>query len=239
MKTSFELVADYRNDEGKGASRRLRRRGKIPAIIYGGKLAPRQVIFDHQNLMTMIDNEKLYSSIIRIKVGSESQEAIIKDVQMHPAKNAIMHIDLQRVLADEKIRIHLPIHCHGAAGSPGVKTEGGVVSHRISDVEVVCLPKDLPDFLELDLSQMKLNETKFLSDLPLPPGVVIPQLQQGRNVAVVSVHAPRAAEPEPTAEAAAAEGAVAAGTTAAAPAAGEAAKADAAAPAKKEGGGKK
>jgi large subunit ribosomal protein L25 len=186
----------------------------------------------------MIDNEKLYSSIIRIKVGSESQEAIIKDVQMHPAKNAIMHIDLQRVLADEKIRIHLPIHFHGAAGSPGVKTEGGVVSHRISDVEVVCLPKDLPEFLELDLSQMKLNETKFLSDIPLPAGVVIPQLQQGRNVAVVSVHAPRAAEPEPT-EAAAAEGAVAAGTTAAAPAAGEVAKADAAAPAKKEGGGKK
>ena len=238
MRIGFEIQADFRDDQGKGASRRLRRRGKIPAIIYGGKLAPRQVIFDHQNMMTMIDNEKLYSSIIRIKVGSESQEAIIKDVQMHPAKNAIMHIDLQRVLADEKIRIHLPIHFHGAAGSPGVKTEGGVVSHRISDVEVVCLPKDLPEFLELDLSQMKLNETKFLSDIPLPAGVVIPQLQQGRNVAVVSVHAPRAAEPEPT-EAAAAEGAVAAGTTAAAPAAGEVAKADAAAPAKTEGGGQK
>ncbi len=240
MRIGFEIQADFRNDQGKGASRRLRRSGKIPAILYGGKLAPRQIILDHQNLMTMIDNEKLYSSIIRIKVGSESQEAIIKDVQMHPAKNAIVHIDLQRVLADEKIRIHLPIHFHGAAASPGVKTEGGVVSHRISDVEVTCLPKDLPEFLELDLSQMKLNDTKFLADIPLPAGVVIPQLQQGRNIAVVSVHAPRAAEPEPTAEAAATEGAVAgAAAGAAAPAAGEPAKAEAAAPAKKEGGGKK
>lgn len=237
MRIGFEIQADFRDDQGKGASRRLRRNGKIPAIIYGGKLEPRQITLDHQKMMTMIDNEKLYSSIIRIKVGSESQEAIVKDVQMHPAKSAIVHIDLQRVLENEKIRIHLPIHFHGAAASPGVKTEGGVVSHRISDVEVVCLPKDLPESLELDLTEMKLNDTKFLSDIPLPAGVVIPQLQQGRNIAVVSVHAPRAAEPEPTAEAAATEGAVA-GAAAAAPAAGEAAKAEAA-PAKKEGGGKK
>lgn len=238
MRIGFEIQADSRDDQGKGASRRLRRRGKVPAIIYGGKLEPRQITLDHQNLMTMIENEKLYSSIIRIKVGAESQEAIIKDVQMHPAKNSIVHIDLQRVLENEKIRIHLPIHFHGAAGSPGVKTEGGVVSHRISDVEVACLPKDLPESLELDLSQMKLNDTKFLSDIALPGGVVIPQLQQGRNIAVVSVHAPRAAEPEPTAEGAAAEGAVAgAAATVAAPAAAEAAKPEAAG--KKEGGGKK
>ncbi len=240
MRIGFEIQADSRDDQGKGASRRLRRHGKIPAIVYGGKLAPRQITLDHQHMMTMVDNQKLYTSIIRVKVGSDNEDAVIKDVQMHPAKNAIVHIDLQRVFENEKIRIYLPIVCHGAAASPGVKTEGGVVSHRISDVEVVCLPKDLPEALELDLSQMKLNETKFLSDIPLPPGVVIPQLQQGRNVAVVSVHAPRAAEPEPTAEAAAAEGAVAAGAaaTAATPAA-EAAKPDAAASAKKEGGGKK
>lgn len=235
MRIGFEIQADLRDDQGKGASRRLRRRGKIPAIIYGGKLEPRQIVLDHQNLLTMIGNEKLYSSIISLKVGSESEAAIIKDVQMHPAKNAIVHIDLQRVLENEKIRIFLPIHFKGAAGSPGVKTEGGVVSHRISDVEIVCLPKDLPEFVELDLSEMKLNETKFLSDIPLPEGVVIPQLQHGNNVAVVSVHSPRAAEPEPTAEAAATEGAVAA---AAVPAATAEAKPDAPA-AKKEGGGKK
>jgi len=226
MRIGFELQADFRDDQGKGASRRLRRQGKIPAIIYGGKLAPRQISLDHQKLLTLIDNEKLYSSILRLQVGNETHEAIIKDVQMHPAKKAIVHIDMQRVLADEKIRIYVPIHFIGAAAAPGVKTQGGIVSHRISDVEVICLPKDFPEFLEVDMSEMQLNDTKFLSDIPLPEGVVIPQLQQGRNVAVVSVHAPRAAEPEPT-EAAAAEGAVAAATPAAAE------------PAAKEGGAKK
>lgn len=228
MRIGFEIQADFRDDQGKGASRRLRRRGKIPAIVYGGKVAPRQIILDHQNLLTMIDNEKLYTSIVRIKVGDEAQEVVIKDVQMHPAKNAIMHIDLLRVLPDEKIRIYLPIRVTGAAASPGVKTQGAVVSTRIADVEVVCLPKDLPEYLEIDASAMQLNETKFLSDIPLPEGVVIPQLQQGRNVAVVSLHEPRTAEPEPTEVAAAAEGAVAAATPAA--------PAEAAA---KEGGAKK
>lgn len=228
MRIGFEIQADFRDDQGKGASRRLRRRGKVPAIMYGGKLEPREIMLDHQNMLTMIDNEKLYSSILRIKVGSEAQEVVIKDVQMHPAKNAITHIDLLRVFADEKIRIYVAIHVVGAAASPGVKTQGGVISHRISDVEVVCLPKDLPEYLELDVSAMQLNETKFLSDLPLPQGVVIPQLQQGRNVAVVSLHAPRAAEPEPTVEVAAVEGAVAAAAPAVA----------AEAPAKESGGKK-
>ena len=225
MRIGFEIQADFRDDQGKGASRRLRRHGKIPAILYGGKLAPRQIALDHQHMLTLVDNEKLYSSIIRLKVGDETQEAIIKDVQMHPAKNAIVHIDMLRVLADEKIRIYVPIHFKGAAVAPGVKTQGGVVSHRISDVEVICLPKDFPEFLEVDMSEMQLNETKFLSDIPLPEGVVIPQLQHGRNLAVVSVHAPRAAEPEPTEAAAATEGAVAAAPAAEASA--------------KEGGGKK
>lgn len=209
MRIGFEIQADSRDEQGKGASRRLRRSGKVPAIIYGGKDKPRNITLDHQNLMTMVDNEKLYSSIIRLKVGGDAQEAIIKDVQMHPAKNAIVHVDLQRVFADEKIRIHLPIHFKGEAISPGVKTQGGVVSHRIADVEVVCFPKDLPEFLELDLSQMSLNDTKFLTDIPLPEGVLITDLVQGKNTAVVSVHSPRAAEPEAVAEAAA-EGAVAA-----------------------------
>jgi large subunit ribosomal protein L25 len=142
---------------------------------------------------------------------------------------------------NEKIRIHLPIHFKGETVSPGVKVQGGVVSHRLSDVEVTCLPQDLPEYLELDLSQMNLNETKFLSDIPLPKGVEIVGLSGGKNPPVVSVHAPRAEEPEPTAEAAAApaEGAAAAPAAGAAPAA-EAKKDDkaAAAPAKKEGGKK-
>jgi len=156
---------------------------------------------------------------------------------------------MQRVVETEKIRIHIPIHFKGEAASPGVKTQGGVVSHRIADVEISCLPKDLPEFIELDLSQMSLNESKHLSDLPLPAGVTIPAIAKG-NATVVTIHPPRAEEPEPTAEAAAAtpaegaaapaEGAAAAGAKAGdAKAAAPAADAKgAAAPAKKEGGKK-
>jgi large subunit ribosomal protein L25 len=240
MKTSFVIGADLRDAQGKGASRRLRHKGKVPAVLYGGKKEPRALTLDQQNLLTMIDNERFYSSIVQIKVGEQTQEAIVKDVQMHPAKNLVVHVDLVRVVPNEKIRLHLPIHFKGESVSPGVKVQGGVVSHRISDVEVTCLPQDLPEFIELDLSGMSLNETKFLSDLPLPKGVTITGLAGGRNPPVVSIHAPRAEEPEAVAEAAAATPAEGAAAPAAA-AAGDAAKKDdkaAAAPAKKEGGKK-
>jgi large subunit ribosomal protein L25 len=250
MRISFELAAEFRDGQGKGASRRLRHSGRVPAILYGGSKEPRAITLDHQKMMTLIDNEKFYSSIINLKVGDVSQAAIVKDLQMHPARNSIVHVDMQRVLETEKIRIHIPIHFKGEAASPGVKSEGGVVSHRVADVEISCLPKDLPEFIELDLSGMHLNESKHLSDLPLPEGVTIPSIAKG-NATVVSIHPPRAEEPEPTAEVAAAtpaEGAAAAPAEGAAPAAGAkpgdakaAAPADAkaaAAPAKKEGGKK-
>jgi large subunit ribosomal protein L25 len=240
MRISFTFGADPREMQGKGASRRLRHQGKVPAILYGGKQPPRNLILDQQNLLTMVGNEKFYSSIVQLKIGNETQEAIIKDVQMHPARNVVVHVDLQRVVENEPIRIHLPIHFKNETSSPGVKLQGGIVSHLLTDIEVSCLPKDLPEFLEIDLGAMNNNETKFLSDLPLPQGVTIPALAHGKNIPVVSIHSPRAAEPEAAAaEAAPAEGAVAA---AAAPAAGAEAKKDdkkEAAPAKKEGGGKK
>jgi len=196
---------------------------------------------------------------VRLKIGERTEDAIIKDVQMHPARNLAVHVDLQRVVENERIRIRLPIHFRGESVSPGVKSQGGVVSHMRADVEVSCLPKDLPEFLELDLSGMSLNDTKFLADIPLPPGVAIPELTR-RNAPVVSIHAPRAEEPEPVAaEAAAAvpaEGAAplaagAPGAPGAAPAAapgapaaaGEAKKGeekkDAAAPKKEAAAGKK
>jgi large subunit ribosomal protein L25 len=160
----------------------------------------------------MIDNEKFYSSIISVNVESESQPAIIRDVQMHPARNSVVHVDLQRVLEHEKLKIHLPIHFRNEAASPGVKLQGGIVSHLMQDIEVSCLPKDLPEFLELDMSAMNLNDTLYLKDLPLPPGVAIPELAH-RNPPVVRVHSPRAAEPEPEAVVPV-EGAVAAATAA-------------------------
>jgi len=250
MRISFTFGADLREMQGKGASRRLRHAGKVPAVLYGGQQAAQALILDQQNLLTMIDNERFFSSIVQLKIGDKTQEAIVKDIQMHPARNVVVHVDLQRVSENEKIRIHLPIHFKGESIAPGVKTQGGVVSHMRADVEVSCLPKDLPEFLELDLSGMSLNDTKFLADIPLPAGVVIPELTR-KNAPVVSIHSPRAEEPEPTAEAAAApaEGAAAAagapagaGAAPAAAAAADAKKGDekkeAAAPGKKEGGKK-
>jgi large subunit ribosomal protein L25 len=211
MRISFTFGADLRETQGKGASRRLRHSGKVPAILYGAHQDAQALVLDQQNLLTMIGDERFYSSIVRLTIGERTQEAIIKDVQMHPAKNLVVHVDLQRVVENEKIRLRLPIHFKGETVAPGVKNEGGVVSHMRADVEVSCLPKDLPEFLQLDLSGMSLNDTKFLADIPLPPGVAIPELTQ-RNAPVVSIHAPRAEEPEPVAaEAAAAvpvEGAV-------------------------------
>ena len=205
MKISFELAAEVRNDEGKGASRRLRHAGRVPAILYGGKRDPRMLSLNHEKLITLIEDEKFYSTIIGLKVGDEVQPAIVKDLQMHPARNQVLHLDLQRVLEDEKIRIRLPIHFQGEAAAPGVKTQGGIISHRIADIEVQCLPKDLPEEIALDLSQMKLNETKYVSDIPLPAGVVATAVVQGKDQVVVSIHSPRAEEPEtPAAEAAAA-----------------------------------
>jgi large subunit ribosomal protein L25 len=230
MRITYQVGADSRHDQGKGASRRLRRAGKVPAVLYGGHGQPQNIVLDHQQLLTLIDKEKFYSSIISVNVDQQGQPAIVRDVQMHPARNAVVHVDLQRVIENEKLKIHLPIHFKGETTAPGVKTQGGIVSHLIQDIEVSCLPKDLPEFLELDLSAMNLNETKHLSDIPLPNGVSIPALAH-QNPPVVSVHSPRVAEPEPEAAAAAAEGAAvaatpAAGAEGAAPAAAAAGKKD-------------
>jgi len=248
MRIAFEISAEPRNDQGKGASRRLRHSGKVPAILYGAHAEPTRLALEHHKVLALSADEKFYSSIISINVGGQKQPAIVKDVQMHPARTAVMHIDLQRVMENEKIRLHLPIHFRGAAASPGVKTQGGVISHHMADIEVVCLPKDLPEFVELDLSAMNLNESLYVTDLKVPAGVTISALAHGANPPVVSVHAPRVAEPEAVVEdaavavAAPVEGAVAA----AAPAAGADAKKGAEAKkddgkkdaAKKEGGKK-
>jgi len=235
MSKSFEVVAETRNDQGKGASRRLRRAGKVPGIIYGGKGEPSNITLDQLKLLNVIDNEKFYSSIINLQLDGKPQQAIVKDIQMHPAKSAVLHVDLQRVLADQPIRIHIPIHFLNAATSPGVKVQGGQVSHLKSDLEITCLPKDLPEAIEVDMGAMSLNETIFLKDVKLPAGVTVPDLVAGRNLPVVSIHSPRAEEPEPVAEAAAA--APAADAKAGDAKAGDA-KAAPAADAKKEGGKK-
>ena len=190
MSDDFDLIADIREDQGKGASRRLRHQGKVPAIIYGAGRPPRPLVFDHNRVIQQLANESFYSSILNIKVGENSQAAILKDVQRHPAKPIVMHMDFQRIVEDEEIKMLVPIHFVGEDVAPGVKTGGGSVSHLITEVEVVCLPKHLPEYLDIDVSELELDAMLKMSDIPLPEGVSIPALAQGEDAdrPVVSIH---------------------------------------------------
>ena len=178
MAKEFDLIADFREDQGKGASRRLRREGKVPAIIYGAGRPARSVTFEHNRVVQQLENESFYSSILNIKVGDKSQAAILKDVQRHPAKRQIMHLDLQRIVEDEKIKMNVPIHYIGEDVAAGVKEEGGTVTKLVNDVEITCLPKDLPEYLDVDISALRLNEMMYLTDIKLPEGVEIVGLAQ-------------------------------------------------------------
>lgn len=190
MAEAFALIAQSREDQGKAASRRLRREGKVPAIIYGAGRPPRALSFDHNKVLRQLENESFYSSVLNIKVGEKSQAAILKDLQRHPAKNLILHMDLQRIVDDEAIRMNVPLRFIGEDLAPGVKLGGGTVAHLMSDVEVTCLPKDLPEFIEVDISTLELDQMVHLSALKLPPGVEIPALAQGaeHDQAIVSIH---------------------------------------------------
>ena len=200
MAEAFALIAQSREDQGKAASRRLRREGKVPAIIYGAGRPPRALSFDHNKVLRQLENESFYSSVLNIKVGEKSQAAILKDLQRHPAKNLILHMDLQRIVDDEAIRMNVPLRFIGEDLAPGVKLGGGTVAHLMSDVEVTCLPKDLPEFIEVDISTLELDQMVHLSALKLPPGVEIPALAQGaeHDQAIVSIHIIKVrAVPEP------------------------------------------
>ena len=205
MAETFDLIAEFRDDQGKGASRRLRRDGKVPAVLYGGGRAPRALAFDHNKVLLQSDHEAFYSSVLNVQVGDKNQRAILKDLQRHPAKRQIMHMDLQRVVEDQEIRMHVPIHFRGEDVAPGVKLGGGTVSHLMTDIEVVCLPRYLPEYLEIDVSGMEVDDMLYLSDLKLPEGVAIPELAQGpeHDHAIVAIHVIKAAAVEEEGEAAA------------------------------------
>jgi len=190
MSDDFDLIAETREDQGKGASRRLRRQGKVPAIIYGAGRPPRALAFDHNKVIKQLENESFYSSILNIKVRDNSQAAILKDMQRHPAKNQIMHMDFQRIVEDQEIKMNVPLHFIGEDVAPGVKVGGGKVSHHMTEVEIVCLPKHLPEYIDLDISEVELDEMLYLSDIKLPEGVEMPALAQGpeANRPVVSIH---------------------------------------------------
>ncbi len=191
MAKDFDLIADFREDQGKGASRRLRRQGKVPAIIYGAGRPPRSITFDHNAVVQQLENESFYSSILKVKVGEKSQAAILKDVQRHPFKRLIMHIDLQRIVEDQAIKMNVPIHYLGEEDAVGVRDGGGTVTKMVNDVEVTCLPKDLPEFLELDITHLGLDEMMYLTDIKVPEGVEIVGLAQAEEEQaqpIVSIH---------------------------------------------------
>ncbi|MCL5668728.1 MAG: 50S ribosomal protein L25/general stress protein Ctc [Gammaproteobacteria bacterium] len=219
MAIDFELVAETRNAKGKGASRRLRRADKVPGIIYGGEKPAVSVILEHNSLLKHLEHEAFYSHILTVKLDGKEEKAVLRDLQRHPHKPRIVHLDLQRVSATQKLRMRVPLHFTGADIAPGVKQSGGVVSHLISDLEVSCFPQHLPEFIEVDLSQVKLNESVHLSHLKLPEGVELVALAHGDDRAVASIHMPRVVEEE---KPVVAEAAPAEGQPAAAPAAAEA-----------------
>ncbi|MGI9308636.1 MAG: 50S ribosomal protein L25/general stress protein Ctc [Gammaproteobacteria bacterium] len=204
MAEQFDLVAEIREDAGKGSSRRLRRAGKVPAIIYGAGREPRSLVFDHNALLRAVENESFFSSVLTVKVGENARPSILKAIQMHPAKKQIMHLDLQRIVADEKIKMTVPLHFLNEEIAPGVKTGGGVVSHTLTEVEISCLPANLPEYLELDIAELELDQLLHLSDIEVPDGVEITDLvaDPPRDNAVVSIHIPRVIEePEEEVEA--------------------------------------
>jgi len=188
MAVKFDLVAEERTDSGKGASRRLRRAGKVPAIVYGAGRAPRAVCFDRDPLMHKMENESFFSSVLTISVKGKARQCILKDVQMHPAKRLVLHLDLQRIVADEKIRMSVPIHFLNEEAAPGVKTGGGTVAHVVTDIEVSCFPADLPEYLEIDIGDLELDQSLSLSQIGLPEGVEIPDLTEEHDPVVVTIH---------------------------------------------------
>jgi large subunit ribosomal protein L25 len=194
--TKFELEAEVRADIGKGASRRLRNTGKVPAVIYGGGQNPISLTLDHNKVVTALSHEAFYSHILILKVGKVSEKVILKDLQRDPSRPRIHHMDFLRVRADQKLTMNVPLHFEGDEKAAGLK-EGGVIYHAMNDVEISCLPADLPEFLVIDTSELKLDETLHLSDIKLPKGVELTALShgvEGHDLPVVSIHKPRMIE---------------------------------------------
>jgi len=194
----FELDASVRKDVGRGASRRLRHADKVPAIIYGADQPPVSLVLEHNKVMHAVANEAFYSHILTVHVDKKPEKVILKAMQRHPAKPRILHMDFQRIKADQKPHMHIPLHFIGEDKAPAIE-EGGVFSHSFSDIEVTCLPADLPEYIEVDVSNMVLNQVLHLTDLKLPKGVELVAFAhgvEGHDLPVVSIHIPRIIEEE-------------------------------------------
>ncbi len=206
MANSDNISAVIREDVGKGASRRLRRSGKIPAVLYGGDKEPVALTMDHTEILHATENESFYSSIQEIQVeDGRTQQVVVRDLQRHPFKQQILHMDFMRVLASEVLRISVPLHFVGEEDSPAGKTSGVVIQHQVTDVEIAALPKDLPEFLDVDLSELDAGGSVMLSEISLPEGVKLSTYSEEEAAEVMVANAIHISESQGTGAAAAAE----------------------------------
>lgn len=241
---AIEMVAQSRKLQGTGASRRLRNSGKVPGVLYGGRKPAVAIELDHNALFHQLRNEKVHASILTLALDGSKEQVLLRAVNMHPFKMQVQHIDFQRVSADQKLHMKVPLHFVNAEKSPAVKEQGGIISHVLNELEIRCLPAQLPEYLEVDLSQLAIGHSIHLRELKLPQGVEI-GLKGNENPTLASAQIPKAAIAE---EEEAAAAATAAGVEGVAPAEAVPAAADvptikqkapeAAAPASEDKGGK-
>jgi large subunit ribosomal protein L25 len=193
MATQHTLQATARKDEGKGASRRLRRAGQLPAVVYGGHQEPQSVQMLHNTALLASAHEWFYASVLDLEIDGKVQKVVLRDMQRHPYKPLIMHLDFQRISENEAISVKVPLHFLNQETSPAGKSSGVVITHDLNEVTVSCLPKDLPEFIEVDLSELKQGDVFHLSEIKLPAGVTVPELKLGKehDIAVVTARAAR------------------------------------------------
>lgn len=190
MSKKYVLQAQLRDVQGKGASRRLRHENLVPAVIYGAGQDAKSITLRHNEMIRNLLDEAFYSQIITVDFGDHQEQVILRDLQRHPSKPVIMHADLQRISDDQEIRVHVSLHFLNEDTSKGVKEQGGTISHVVAEVEVSCLPKSLPEYIEVDMQNIEKGQILHLSDLNLPEGVSLPALALGEDhdSAVASCH---------------------------------------------------
>lgn len=193
---SIEVIAIPRSLQGTSASRRLRNTGQTPGIVYGGGKPAQPIELDHNALSRHLKMEAFHASILTMKIGNESQQVLLRDVQMHPWRQMVQHVDFQRVAADEKIHVKVPLHFINAENSPGVKMGHGIISHVLNEIEVTCLPGDLPEYIEVDLGHVELGHSIHLAELKFPKGVESIQFKRGDNQVVATIQVPGGAKEE-------------------------------------------
>lgn len=195
MASVFEFVAEARSVTGSAAAKVLRRQGKVPAVIYGGNVDPEMLLLDHNDLLKHLAHEAVYSHVLDVTIDGKTEKAVLKHIQRHPAKPQILHIDFLRVDDSHKLKVHVPLHFINEASSVGVK-KGGVITHSMTDVEVLCMPSALPEYIEVDMAAVDVGSTLHLSDLVLPQGVEIPELSHGHehDHPVVQIVKPKTAD---------------------------------------------